>query len=85
MAKEEIGFKQGVPENPDRSWEKKTNGKTFIFTKSREKDNSKVFLYRCICLSDKDSKSMTGFHSERDLKPQEVEELPQFLNFIAGS
>jgi len=44
----DIGFKQGVPENPDKSWEKKINGKTFIFTKSREKGNSKGFLYRCM-------------------------------------
>ena len=29
IAKEEIGFKHGIPENPDKTWEKQINGQTF--------------------------------------------------------
>lgn len=84
MAKEEIGFSQEMPV-PDSSWGKQLHGKTFVFTKAREKGNSKVFLYKCTRIDGKDSSVATSFYSDRDLSMEEVEALPQFLNFIAGS
>ncbi len=82
MVKEEIGFSHGVPENPDKTWETQINGRTFIFTKSRQKKGN-VFLYRCGRHSDS-TESATSFYSERDLSPKEVEELPQFATFISA-
>src|SRR5260370_33853660 len=43
MAKEEIGFKHGIPENPDKNWEKQINGQTFTFNKTLERKG--LFLY----------------------------------------
>jgi len=83
MLKEEIGFIHGVPENPDRTWEKEINGKTFTFVKRREGKSGVIFLYNCSHRTG-DSASSTGFHSDRNLMPDEVENLPQFANFIAG-
>lgn len=74
---ETIGFK--APENPDKTWQKQINEKTFTFTKTREKGG--VFAYGC-GLVGKDSQSWTGFYSPRDLTPEEVEQLPQFDHFI---
>ena len=85
--REEIGFKHGIPENPDKTWEKKINGRTFTFLKKRVGKSGIVFLYNCAHYSD-DVRfvltSSTGFHSDRNLTPEEVEQLPQFANFIAG-
>jgi len=47
MAKSEIGFNHGAPENPDKTWR--------------------------------------GFQSDRDLTPEEVEQLPQFADFVSDS
>jgi len=44
--KEEIGFKDGVPENQDRTWDKTINGQTFTFLKERVGKN-RIFLYNC--------------------------------------
>ncbi len=83
MAKEVIGFKHGIPENPDETWEKEINGQTFTFKKILERKG--LFLYGCQCRSadgPATTTSKTGFYSERDLKPEEVEQLPQFSVFI---
>jgi hypothetical protein len=85
MLKEEIGFIHGVPENPDKTWKKEINGKTFTFVKKRVGKNG-IFLYNCARYSEVGrfvSASSTGFHSDRNLTPDEVERLPQFANFIA--
>jgi hypothetical protein len=85
MAKEEIGFKHGIPENRDKTWEKQISGQTFIFKKALQRKG--LFLYGCEIRSADGSSttaSKTGFYSERDLKPEEVEHLPQFANFIQG-
>ena len=83
MLKEEIGFVHGVPENPDKTWEKAINGRTFKFVKERVGKNG-VFLYNCARYGN-GSASSTGFHSERNLTPDEVERLPQFAAFIAAN
>jgi hypothetical protein len=83
MAKEEIGFKHGIPENPDKTWEKQINGQTFTFKKALERKG--LFLYGCQCRGADGpitTASKTGFYSEQDLTPEEVEQLPQFSDFI---
>jgi hypothetical protein len=85
MAKEEIGFKHGIPENPNKAWEKQINGRTFSFKKTMQRKG--LFLYNCQCSEDHGSiatASSTGFYSEQDLPPAEVERLPQFADFISA-
>lgn len=79
--KEEIGFKHGIPEDPNRSWEKQIKGRVFSFRKLHQRKG--LFIYNCQC-NDEHGDSSTGFHSERDLTPAEVEALPQFAPFIDG-
>jgi len=84
MTKEEIGFRHGIPVTPQKTWEKKIGGRTFIFTKVMKRKG--LFLYDCQCGNQQESfitASSTGFYSERDLSPGQVEALPQFANFIA--
>jgi len=88
MLKEAIGFIHGVPENPDKTWDKRINGRIFTFSKKRE--SKSFFSYNCKCSSEsttktKISSSSTGFTSDRNLTPDEVEQLPQFANFIASA
>jgi len=85
MTKEEIGFKHGISENLDRTWEKQIDGQTFTFKKTVERKG--LFLYGCQCRSEDGSittASATGFYSDRDLTPEEIEKLPQFIAFIQG-
>lgn len=82
--KEEIGFIHGMPE-PDKKWEKEISGKVFTFLKERVGKNG-IFLYNCAQYSENEhftSASSTGFHSDRNLTPEEVERLPQFADFIS--
>ena len=85
MAKREIGFTHGVSENPERTWEKQINGRAFTFKKFRVKEG--IFLYNCKCHSESNrwiAASSAGFHSDRDLTPEQIEQLPQFADFISG-
>ena len=85
--KDEIGFKHGIPENPDKIWEKEISGRTFTFKKERVGKTGIFFLYNCAQYSEGarfSSASSTGFHSDRNLAPEEIEQLPQFADFIAG-
>ena len=82
MTKREIGFIHGTAENPDRTWKREINGTVYTFKKAREKS---FFLYSCQCESEDARfirRAATGFHSDRDLTPAEVEQLPQFDHFI---
>ena len=81
--KEEIDFIHAVPENPEKTWEKSINGRHFTFLKKRV--SKTFFLYNCKCSSERTGitlASSTGFHSDRDLTPEEVEHLPEFAAFI---
>ena len=85
MTKGEIGFKHGIPVTPDKTCEEKIGGRTFIFRKVMKRKG--LFLYNCQCRNDQKSfiaASSTGFYSERDLSPGQVEALTQFANFIAA-
>jgi len=46
MTKEEIGFKHGIPECRDRTWERQSGQHTFVFFKKWEPKH-KCFLYGC--------------------------------------
>lgn len=85
MTKEEIGFKHGIPVNPNKTWEKEINGRTFSFKKTLQRKG--LFIYNCQRREDYGSittASSTGFYSERDLRPDEIERLPQFADFISA-
>jgi hypothetical protein len=89
MAKSQIGFINGVPENPDRFWEKVVNGTTFTFKKERVRKG--LFVYNVGCNdveceyrgSRMISSASTGLHLERDLSQDEVEQLPQLVRFVS--
>jgi hypothetical protein len=84
MMKEEIGFKHGIPENPNKEWEAQINGRTFLFKKILKRKG--LFIYNCQCHEEHgsiSSASSTGFYSERDLRQDEIECLPQFADFIS--
>jgi hypothetical protein len=77
----EIGFKHGEPENSDRVWEACINNRPFTFRKTRQKGG--VFLYSCERTGD--TESVTSFFSERNLTPDELEALPQFVAFVSAT
>lgn len=79
--KEEIGFKHGMPENLDKTWEKRIEDRTFSLKKVQRRNG--LFLYNCQ-FRNEHGVSYTGFYSERDLTPTEVQALPQFAPFIEG-
>lgn len=76
MMKEEIGFQHGIPQNQTKTWEKQIQGRTFLFKKAVERKG--LFLYNC-----QYGASSRGFHSPRNLTPEEVEASPQFASFIS--
>ena len=45
MAKGEIGFSHGAPENPETKWEKTLGNATVIYTKTHVGDG--FFIYNC--------------------------------------
>lgn len=75
------GFSHGIPENRDKTWESTILGITYMFTKKRH--NERVFLYGCQRrTASGEAGPYTGFYSDRDLDPEEIEELRQFDNVI---
>jgi hypothetical protein len=85
MAKAGIGFIHGAPENPNKTWERQIDGRTYVFKKTREKEG--VFLYGCEHRSESNTlgtTSATSFFSDRDLMPDEIEQLPQFAAVLSG-
>jgi len=81
MAKE-IEFKHGAPENTDSVWEAWINNRHFIFKKTRQEGG--VFLYSCETKTG-DTESVTSFFCDRNLMPEELEALPQFVAFISAT
>jgi hypothetical protein len=45
MAKTEIGFGYGSPQNPEKKWEKKLGNTTVIYTKTCVGDDFSFFIY----------------------------------------
>jgi hypothetical protein len=82
MEKAEIGFGPGIPPNQDKTWKSIIEGTTYVFTKKRH--NERVFLYKCeVSLPSGAEGPYSSFYSERDLEPDEIEQLRQFGNLIA--
>ena len=77
----ESNFKD-APKSADSSWEAWINDRHFIFRKGRRKGSA--FLYTCQTKIG-DKTSITSFFSERDLSPDELEALPQFVTFISAT
>ena len=85
MKMEEIGFQHGIPESQTKTWPKQIHGRTFVFKKAEERKG--LFLYNCRYDGEDQrfvTAASTGFYSERNLTPEEVEVLPQFASFISG-
>jgi hypothetical protein len=77
-----IIFNHGAPENTDSVWEAWINDRLFIFRKTRQEGG--VFLYSCERMSG-GTESVTSFFSERNMTPEELEALPQFIAFISAT
>jgi hypothetical protein len=83
MPKTEIGFSHGAPENPETKWEKKLNdGSTVIYTKTRVADGT-FFIYNCEWRRENEVRAV-GWQSPNDVTPEEVEQIPRFLDLLAG-
>ena len=76
MPKEGIGFMHGMPENPDRTWERSIHGTMFVFSKTRDKNG---FLYKCAC-----GTANRSWLGSSDLSPEDIEKAPQFSAFISS-
>ena len=82
MAKAELGFSHGSPENPETRWEKKLDdGSTVIYIQTRRKDG--FFGYDCEWHRGYESKKVSE-SSPVELAPEEIEQLPRFLDLLAG-
>ena len=81
MAKEEIGFGHGVPENPKTQWEKKLGNATVVYRKTCVE--SGFFIYDCEW-SRGSKTTATCWQTSSDMPPDEVEQIPRFVDFLAG-
>ena len=77
---EEAGFNHGAAEDTETVWDAWINDRPFTFRKTHQKGG--IFLYTCMR---KDTKSVTSFFSNRDLTPEELEAMPQFIAFISAT
>ena len=77
----ESGFNHGAPEDTE-SWDAWINDRHFTFRKTRQKGG--VFLYSCERKTG-DTKSVTSFFSDRNLTPEELEAMPQFIAFVSAT
>jgi hypothetical protein len=64
-------------QDPDKIWTNVIGGRTFIFTKAFGKSGG--FQYRCKC---ENNALAAAFSSDQNLGPNEVEQSPQFTEFI---
>jgi hypothetical protein len=83
MAKTEIGFGYGSPQNPEKKWEKKLGNTTVIYTKTCVGDDFSFFIYNCEC---RRGGTTTGasWQTSSDMTLDEVEGIPRFVDLIAG-
>ena len=71
------GISRWSQQDPDKIWTNVIGGHTFIFTKAQEKSGG--FQYKCKC----EKKALvTAFSSDKNLSPDEVEQSPQFTEFV---
>lgn len=72
----------GSPQRAEEEWEAWINDRLFTFRKARRKGGA--FLYSCRTKAG-DKFSVTSFFDERDLTPDELEALPQFIAFVSAT
>jgi hypothetical protein len=81
MSKPELGFDHGTPEGPEEKWEQTLpDGPKVLYSKKRWGEG---FLYGCKCVH-VDASIETSFETPDELNREQVEELPRFVDFIAG-
>ena len=81
MDKEQIGFGHGVAKNPETKWEKKLDGATVTYTKITI--GGGFFIYECQCRRGATT-TATSWQASSDMPPDEVEQIPRFVDFLAG-
>ena len=81
MDKGQIGFGHGEAKSAETKWEKKLGNATVIYTKICVEDG--FFIYNCECRCG-DASRATSWQTSSDMPPGEVEEIPRFVDFIAG-
>jgi hypothetical protein len=81
MPKPEFGFDHGTPQRPEEKWEQTLpDGPKVLYSKQRWREG---FLYGCKCVH-VDASIETSFETLEELNREQVEELPRFVDFIAG-
>jgi hypothetical protein len=81
MPKPVFGFDHGTPKGPEEKWEQTLpDGSKMLYSKQRWGEG---FLYGCKCL-DEDASRETSWETPDKLNREQVEELPRFVDFIAG-
>jgi hypothetical protein len=81
MDKGKIGFSYGAPNNPETKWEKKLGDVTVIYTKTTVENG--FFIYNCECRRGATT-TATSWQTSSDMPPDEVEQIPRFLDLLAG-
>ena len=81
MAKAQIGFVLDAPENPRSKWERKLDGATVIYTKTCV--GGGFFIYNCERRRGATT-TATSWQTSSDMPPDEVEQIPRFVDFLAG-
>ena len=76
-----IGFSYGAPKNPETKWEKKLGDVTVIYTKTTVENG--FFIYNCECRRGATT-TATSWQTSSDMPPDEVEQIPRFLDLLAG-
>lgn len=84
MTKAQIGFVHDAPnstKNPETKWQRKLNDAIVIYTKTCVEGG--FFIYDCECRRG-DATEVTSWQTSSDMLPDEVEQIPRFIDFLAG-
>jgi len=81
MDKGKIGFGHGKVNNAETKWERKLGDATVIYTKIHVEDG--FFIYNCECRRG-DAAKATSWQTSSDMPPDEVEQIPRFVDLLAG-
>jgi hypothetical protein len=81
MDKRQIGFGRGVAKSPETKWEKKLDDATVTYTKITV--GGGFFIYECKCRRGA-TITVTSWQALSDMPQDEVEQIPRFVDFLAG-
>jgi hypothetical protein len=81
MDKGPIGFGHGDAKSAETKWEKKLGNATVIYTKICVEGG--FFIYNCECRRG-DAAKTTSWQTSSDMPPDEVEQIPRFVDFLSG-